>query len=44
MNGTEKRRLNQFGDYEDVTNMTVDDWEYRWKLEQTQFHVQRVHP
>lgn len=44
MNGTTKPKLNQFGDYDDVTSMSVDDWEYRWKLEQTQFHVPRVHP
>ena len=44
INGTGNRRLNQFGDYEDVSNMTVQDWEHRWELEQTLFHVPRVHP
>lgn len=38
------RKLNQFGDYEDATNMSVDDWEDRWNKAQTQFHVTRVHP
>ena len=44
MNGTDKPKLNQFGDYEDVTNMTIQDWENRWELEQTLFHVPKVHP
>lgn len=39
-----RRRLNQFGDYEDVTNMSPDDWEYRWSLDQTKFHMPKVHP
>ena len=38
------RKLNQFGDYEDVTNMTVDDWSYRWSMDQTKFHMPKVHP
>lgn len=37
-------KLNQFGDYADVTNMTVEDWEYRWSLDQTKFHMPKVHP
>ena len=40
----EKRRVNQFGDYEDTSNMTVKDWEYRWSKEQTQFHMPKYHP
>ncbi|XP_045160399.1 probable thiopurine S-methyltransferase [Mercenaria mercenaria] len=39
-----KRKLNQFGDYTDVSNMTVDDWDYRWSLDQTKFHMPVVHP
>ena len=39
-----KRKLNQFGDYEDTSNMSVNDWEDRWNKSQTQFHVSRVHP
>lgn len=42
MNGRSK--LNQFGDYDDVTNMTVGDWDYRWSLDQTKFHMPIVHP
>ena len=38
------RKLNQFGDYEDVQNMTPGDWEYRWSLGQTKFHMPVVHP
>lgn len=37
-------KLNQFGDYEDTTNMSVNDWEDRWNKSQTQFHVNRTHP
>ena len=37
-------KLNQFGDYEDATNMSVNDWEDRWNRSQTQFHVNRTHP
>lgn len=37
-------KLNQFGDYEDTTNMSVDDWGDRWNKSQTQFHMNRVHP
>ncbi|XP_052247284.1 probable thiopurine S-methyltransferase isoform X6 [Dreissena polymorpha] len=42
--GAPNRKLNQFGDYEDVTNMSVDDWDYRWSLNQTKFHMPKVHP
>ncbi|KAL4236642.1 hypothetical protein ACF0H5_005027 [Mactra antiquata] len=42
MNG--KGKLNQFGDYTDVANMSVDDWNYRWSLDQTKFHMPKVHP
>lgn len=38
------RKLNQFGDYEDVTNMSPEDWSYRWSLDQTKFHMPQVHP
>lgn len=44
MNCTAKSKLNQFGDYEDVSNMTVEDWEHRWELDHTKFHVPQVHP
>lgn len=37
-------KLNQFGDYEDTTHMSVNDWEDRWNKSQTQFHVNRTHP
>ncbi|KAK3580995.1 hypothetical protein CHS0354_007030 [Potamilus streckersoni] len=40
-----KRRINQFGDYRDVTNMSVDDWNERWNLEQINvFHMPCVNP
>ncbi|WAR23704.1 TPMT-like protein [Mya arenaria] len=39
-----ERKLNQFGDFEDVTNMSVNDWDYRWSLGQTKFHMPKVHP
>ncbi|XP_060570480.1 probable thiopurine S-methyltransferase isoform X2 [Ruditapes philippinarum] len=39
-----KQKLNQFGDFTDVSNMTVDDWDYRWSLDQTKFHMPIVHP
>ncbi|XP_052776657.1 probable thiopurine S-methyltransferase [Mya arenaria] len=41
---TVERKLNQFGDFEDVTNMSVNDWDYRWSLGQTKFHMPKVHP
>jgi len=47
MNGTPLKRkplLNQFGDYEDTTNMSCVDWDERWKKNQTQFHMGKVHP
>jgi len=37
-------KLNQFGDYEDTTHMSVNDWEDRWNKSQTRFHVNRTHP
>ncbi|XP_069127814.1 probable thiopurine S-methyltransferase [Argopecten irradians] len=40
----EKKRINQFGDYEDTSEMSCSDWNERWKKEQTQFHVPKVHP
>ncbi|KAL5015845.1 hypothetical protein ScPMuIL_005434 [Solemya velum] len=43
-NGNIRQKLNQFGDYDDVTNMSVDDWEFRWGKGQTQFHMNKVHP
>ncbi|XP_041356889.1 probable thiopurine S-methyltransferase [Gigantopelta aegis] len=44
MSGDTKRLLNRFGDYEDPTNMSVDDWKKRWDKEQTEFHLPKVHP
>lgn len=38
------KKLNQFGDFEDTTNMSVDDWNKRWDKDQTQFHMPKVHP
>ncbi|XP_041359430.1 probable thiopurine S-methyltransferase [Gigantopelta aegis] len=40
----DKKRLNQFGDYEDTAHMSVDDWKYRWDKQQTQFHMPIIHP
>ncbi|KAJ8305598.1 hypothetical protein KUTeg_016143 [Tegillarca granosa] len=43
-NGTSVRKINQFGDYDQTDNMSVEDWEYRWGKNQTQFHMNKVHP
>ncbi|OWF35528.1 probable thiopurine S-methyltransferase [Mizuhopecten yessoensis] len=37
-------KVNQFGDYEDTTNMSCKDWNERWGKKQTQFHMPKVHP
>jgi len=44
VNGSCQRKLNQFGDYEDVTNMRAEDWDFRWSKDQTKFHMPQVHP
>lgn len=38
------RKINQFGDYEDTSNMKPEDWDYRWGKSQTQFHMPKIHP
>lgn len=43
-NGPSVRKINQFGDYDQTDNMSVEDWEYRWGKNQTQFHMNKVHP
>ncbi|XP_048762685.2 probable thiopurine S-methyltransferase [Ostrea edulis] len=46
MNGAndESRKRNQFGDYEDISNMKPEDWSYRWGKSHTQFHMPKIHP
>lgn len=45
MNGHKQdRKINQFGDYEDTSNMKPEDWDYRWGKSQTQFHMPKIHP
>ncbi|XP_060072240.1 thiopurine S-methyltransferase-like [Ylistrum balloti] len=39
-----KKRINQFGDYDDTSNMTCTHWNDRWRKGQTQFHMPKVHP